>query len=257
MEGKENIGLFKYFTFGLRKEWVNDFFEKGINFFENNSLGPKQFLAFKYYLKDMELLERNKLNKIYFNLLHSILLKDSYLFWCIIWCNLTFNSNLFKWWTNFPKGSYFKKEIEYLLGKFYGKLNRCIKDACNSLVGTFERTPIGSELKQGIVEKKGREKLITKVENSNIPSLIVIYNLYKFAERNNLYEFSIYEIEKNPLSPQKIFCSSSNYIERLIIPYTYEGILYAEFENNFLKLILRRELREIDILSKYLGGEIK
>lgn len=257
MERKENIGISRYFTFGLRKEWVIDFFNKGSNFFEKNSLGPKQFLAFKYYLKDMEILEGNKLNRIFFNLLYSILLVDSYLFWCIVWCNLTFNSNLFKWWTSFPKGSYFKKEIEYLLGRFYGKLNRYIKNACNSLVGTFERTPIGSELKQGIVEKRGKEKIISKIDNYNVPSIAVLYNLYKLAERNHLYEFSIYEIERDSLSPQKVFCTSSDYIEKLVLAYSYDDIISIFEEDNVIKIRLRKDLSGLDILERYLGGEIK
>lgn len=257
MERKENIGISKYFTFGLQEKWIRDFFVKGVDFFNNNSLGNMQVLSFKNYLKDIEILEKKVFNENFYNLLCYILIKDSYLFWCIIWCNLVFNSNLFKWWTNFPKGSYFKKEIEYLLGRFYGKLNRHVKNACNSLVGTFERTPIGSELKQGIVEKRGREKIISKIDNYNVPSIAVLYNLYKLAERNHLYEFSIYEIEKDSLSPQKVFCTSSDYIEKLVLAYSYDDIISIFEEDNVIKIRLRKDLSGLDILERYLGGEIK
>ncbi|MCS7202778.1 MAG: hypothetical protein NZ841_08390, partial [Dictyoglomus sp.] len=228
METKEIIGISKYSSFGLRKEWLNDFLNKGDDFFDNNSLGPKQLLALRFYLKDTEILEKNRsknrLNFFFYNLLISLLNRNSYLVWCILWCNLVYNSNLFKWWSNFSKGVYKKSQIDTFLGDFYGKLNRSIKNASCSLVGTFERTPIGNELKQGIVKKEGRERIVIKEGDPELDPIVVLYNLYKFAERNDIYEFSIYEIENRPLSPQKVFCTDSKYIEKLVIPYAYQNV---------------------------------
>jgi hypothetical protein len=47
---------FKYGTFGLRKEWIDLFFRSEEKFFQNNNLGPRQYIAFIYYLRDIYLI---------------------------------------------------------------------------------------------------------------------------------------------------------------------------------------------------------
>ncbi|ACI18293.1 hypothetical protein [Dictyoglomus thermophilum] len=55
------ISGFRYGTFGMRREWISSFLSRGREFFENNSLGPRQIEAFIWYLRDTELID-GKLN---------------------------------------------------------------------------------------------------------------------------------------------------------------------------------------------------
>ena len=44
-------------------EWVRDFYERGDEFFQNNSLGPMQISMFKRFLSDAQLAEKNKVTE--------------------------------------------------------------------------------------------------------------------------------------------------------------------------------------------------
>lgn len=256
MEKIETKGIGKYYTFGLRTDWMNEFFKKGISFFENNTLGPCQVLAFKNYLRDSEILIENRLNDYFFNILKNILNINHITFWGIIWINISYNSNLFKWWTTLQKGIYKKNEIEKMLANNHGKFNRTIIDAYNSLIGTF-KTPIGNDLKQCNIRKEMKEIILIKEGEPDLQPIVLLYNMYKFAERTNLYEFSMYEIENKLLSPQKVFCMNSNRIEKLIIPYSYQEVIDLNIENNILKIKLRKNLSSIELLNKFIGGKIR
>ncbi|MCM8783058.1 MAG: hypothetical protein NC909_01490 [Candidatus Omnitrophica bacterium] len=87
----------KYGTFGIRKEGMVNFLSRGKEFFESNSLGPKQIEAFVYYLRDTELIDK-KLNLTeLFSILKEIFKKEggySKVLWGVIWINLCFNSPL-------------------------------------------------------------------------------------------------------------------------------------------------------------------
>ncbi|MFN3699688.1 MAG: hypothetical protein ACK4SU_05750, partial [Dictyoglomus sp.] len=193
---------FKYGTFGIRREWMLDFLSRGKEFFENNSLGPKQIEAFVYYLRDIELIDK-KLNLTeLFSILKEVFKKEwvySKVLWGVIWINLCFNSPLFNWWANMPPGKYTKEEIINLIAGSYGKMNRYVINGYSSIIETLSKSPIGELLGQGIIEKKGRVVSVIKNSSNDVPSILVLYNLYKFSERKGVYKINLKEIEEDSL----------------------------------------------------------
>lgn len=247
---------FKYRTFGLRKEWLYQILTQE-DFFSNNNLGPKQIEAFICFLKDCELIDRKRNFTELFKILRKIFEKegiDSKLLWGIIWINLCFNSHLFKWWANQKEGFYTRDDIIDLLADSYGKKNRYIVNGYSSILETLERSPIGIYFGQGIVRREGRSRVVLKEkENLDIPSHLILYNLYKLAKKVEHYRFNLREMEENPLSPQKIFSLSSEKIEYLLSTVKTEELLDIELEKR-VYIILKNSLDPIEVLKISLGG---
>ncbi len=114
------LGLSRYLTFGLREEWFKAFLELDNKFWSTNKLGPMQIIAFKNYLKDIELLDNWEL--IYFLKIFYNDNKDTEI-WGITWINLVYNSNLFLFWAFLSEGKYNRGEIINNLKSFYNLTN--------------------------------------------------------------------------------------------------------------------------------------
>jgi hypothetical protein len=249
---------FKYYTFGLRQEWLYSFIGKGKQFLKDNSLGPRQIEAFIYYLKDCKIIDKEKNPSPLFNILRSIYLKDgaiSQTFWGIVWINLCFNSSLFTWWTTLPIGNYNRK---YLIDKLilsYGKENRYLKNGFCSIKETLSKSPIGEILGQGVAIKKGKiiEGLF-KTGLNKIHSILILYNLYKLAEKENRYEINLLSLEDELFSPQKIFAISTRDLEKsLFESLEYETFYKLPLEKRRL-IFLNKSLIPIGLLENYIGG---
>ncbi len=249
---------FIYNTFGLRQEWLFSFIEKGKQFLKDNSLGPRQIEAFIYYLKNCEIIDKDKNPTPLFNILRSVYLNDgpfSQIFWGIVWINLCFNSSLFTWWTTLPIGNYNRKDLIEKLILSYGKENRYLKNGFCSIKETLSKSPIGEILGQGVAIKKG--KIIEgflKTGLNRIHPLLILYNLYKLAEKENRFEINLLSLEDELFSPQKIFAISTRDLEKSLFESPeYETFYELSLEKRGL-MFLNKSLNPIDLLENYIGG---
>ncbi|MEW6528079.1 MAG: hypothetical protein AB1444_15590, partial [Spirochaetota bacterium] len=219
-------------------------------------LGDRQIDSLKYYLKDLKNLDKNyrlsnyglELEKFISNY-HS----KKFLLWSILWVNLSYNSTLFNFLNYVNKGIYSKDNKINILFDNYGKKNRYIINAYHSLVGTFERTPIGYELKQGIIKKQGRERIVIKEGDLDVLAEAILYNLYMFADKHNMYNFIIDEIEHLDGSPQKVFTITSPKGEYILKTIWHTNFFDVLLENNYHVIKLYQELTSIDIVKR-IGG---
>lgn len=250
---------FKYNTFGLRQEWLYDFFNKGLLFFQNNSLGPRQIQAFIYYLRDSELIDKKKNLTPLFHILRSVYFKEginSQILWGIVWINLCFNSPLYSWWTTLPTGNYTRERLINNLILSYGKNNKSIRSGLSSIKETLTKSQIGELLGQGLPDKKGRIiKEISKPGCKSLPPVLILYNLYKLAEKEGTYKFNLQEIEDMIFSPQKIFAICSQDLEKSLFKSSeFDSFYRISIEGNKSYVCLFKEISSIDILKEYVGG---
>lgn len=250
---------FKYRTFGLRQEWLHDFLNKGFDFFEDNSLGPKQIEAFVYYLRDSELIDKKKNLTPLFHILRSVYFKEginSQILWGIVWINLCFNTYLYRWWITLPTGSYSREELLNKLIVSYGKSNKHVRNAFSSIKETLTKSQIGELLGQGLPDKKGRIiKEISKPGCKSLPPVLILYNLYKLAEKEGIYKFNLQEIEDMIFSPQKIFAICSQDLEKSLFKSSeFDSFYRISIEGNKSYVCLFKEISSIDILKEYVGG---
>ncbi len=152
------MGFDRYRTFGLREEWFEGFMERRERWLEESILGPRQKEAFIRYMKDAFVWDcgltdiGEYLRKLY--------RKDKDTAWHILWLNLWYGSDLFRWYTRtFEWGETITREqlIETLEKEEIAE--RTARNAVNSLINTFRRSPLGrwfgKEIEKNIFLKEG------------------------------------------------------------------------------------------------------
>ena len=257
VKNEKTTGLFRYLTFGLRQEWMELFFKLKTKVLECSNLGPIQINALYFYLKDMELIINRSETTIFYE-------KVSYLYqqeginsenlWSFLWVNLYFNAPLFRWWGSLGRGEYTREMTISLLSDLYGKKNRSITNAYSALIGTFERTSIGSGLKIGKVEKDGRKRKIIKEGRYSFNPLVVLCSLYKYAKMSNNYQIDIESIKDSSFSPQNIFVLSTEEIKQLVLSLFEPEFLKIDFINERIVFVLNSHKKSLDVLDLYHQG---
>jgi len=247
-------GIFRYVTFGLRKEWISLFFNNGLDILKNSSLGPKQKQALYHFLKDAELI-RDKTNTTQFfdkmKILYSSGLASDR-FWSFLWTNISYHSPLFKWYNMLEPGEYSKKDIFKLLSDDYGKKNTAVDGVCTSLISTFAGTPIGTDLKIGKVIKQGNARKIIKQGGYRFHPLVILYSLYKYAEHHNSHSIPIHAIKESPLSPQKIFVLDTEHIRQSILSLFEPEFVTVDFDREDLIFSLNKDRTAFDVMDLYI-----
>ncbi|MCR4421129.1 MAG: hypothetical protein NUV32_01470 [Exilispira sp.] len=236
---------YNYQTFGLKENWINMLFLKDNIFLESNNLGKNQFISFLNYLRDCELYSNKKLSELFYILKYHN--EKKLLIWSILSINIFFNSPTFSTFSLLPKGKYSSNNLNNFYSTIF-KLNshRTIYSAVCSLISTFEHTPIGNELKIGIVQKEKKGRSVTKEGGFKFDPYVILYAIYKYAFKNNIYEIDIDKIEKEMFSPQNILVIDSKYIKNCLIELQYLDIFTIDIkENSYFKLYLK------DIKSPY------
>lgn len=216
-------GIDKYSTFGLRGQWLEEFLVFGDDWLSNNNLGPKQIPAVKNWLIEADLLDGE--TKQATNLANDlrIIYKDDPLFvWGVIWVNLYYNSKIINWYCDtFDWG--IKIPREELLEKLLDSSNLTegtLKNPIGAMLNMFDKSPLGNDLKLGVLEKKGRAvKFIKKLGmNQELNSLLVAYALYKFSENKLRFDFTVSELYDSNFEggPYKLFGISRSQLERVL-----------------------------------------
>lgn len=107
-------GIDKYSTFGMKENWVSDFFNNSDDYFEgNNSLGTKMIPACLNWFREAEILEISdkKISKTGL-LLQSAFNNNPTLVWEIMWINLSNNSKIVEFYTSNIKQKVFIANLE-------------------------------------------------------------------------------------------------------------------------------------------------
>ena len=146
--GMDLKGMNRYQHFGLRRPWLEHFFENKENCFTMGQLGTRQYDSLKVWLREAGLLSSSgKSVKAgvpteLFEKIEKLGAGDP-LVWAIIWTNLAYNSIISKWYMlNVPSGDiYEKNELVFQLGDDYSKSTR--DNAVTALLETFRHSPIG------------------------------------------------------------------------------------------------------------------
>lgn len=258
MDTYMKIGGFKYYTFGLRQEWLWSLLANEKNFFKESSLGPRQMNAFMYYLKDTELLDTDKNLTALFNCLKTLYFKDgpySQILWGVMWVNLCFNVPIFKWWSTLSTCDYSMKDLANKLAPSYGKENKYLKSGLSSIKETLSKSPIGVVFGQGIPIKKVKViKGFKKIGIERLHPVLILYSLYKYAEKKNIYEMDLFALEDELYSPQRIFTISTVDLERSLLDDPEFSNLYKlSFERPHF-VFLYSSLKPLNILEQYIGG---
>ena len=257
-------GIDKYSTFGMRVWWLERLFENTDHYFEGESehgLGPKMVPAAINWFRDAGILDRK--DKVLSEL--GKLLKSKYelspkTIWEIIWINLYDNSQIIHFYVDNVKfnRSYEKKEILAMMTDVYpnvaeATLNNPLGAICN-MFGITEHSILGDDMKQGIIEAKGKSvKSILREEDEYIKTPVVAYFLFKYAEREKRYSLRVSELydASKQGTLEKLFGMKKEDFEDSLrsLSNNSNGILKAELVMGLDNIILNEDFTSLEVLK--------
>ncbi len=245
-------GISCYGTFGLREEWLQEFFLDPVEFWNQNSLGKKQIPSFKSWLRDAEIITpKQDLTKL------GALLKQVYdqnmdWVWEIIWINLSYNSPLIKWFVQKvqPNAVYSKASMMNTYEEDFKEGLRTFEYSLQALNNLLTASPIGKtfnqrcELSKMETQRKGHDF---------VSDCAVAYSMYKYGEVNKLRSFRVSELYNLELGSgiYSEFGVSKSILEKSLksLDTMSNRILIAELNTGLDHITLRDDLTSYDVLE--------
>ncbi len=285
-EGKKMAGLDRYFSFGVREQWLETYIndEGKADFWlsdGNGQVANKKKDAFKNFVDDAGIVmfdktaEGDKYTKcVPTKFAETIFRMGAYdeRIWSLILCNLVYTP-AYNWFVhNLQMGvSYSAEAIKDMLGLIMendtkGLGRRNIVDALKIVMA---KTPLG---KQHIfancdIEEKttasGNEIIkmnsFTRCKWDDVNPEVVLYSLYKFAENcGEYYQFTLAtllddEIERDGVSPTKIFGIEKEEMIRILngLTINYPDFISASFTLDLDNITLRTDKSSLDVLELF------
>jgi len=283
---KKMKGMDRYFSFGIRKNWMDLFFQdEGLaDFWMSDGHGlvaNKKKDAFLNFVKDAGLVEYDKTldgDKYTKNIPTTFaraafsIGSDSDVSWALMLCNLAYTSE-FNWFIkNIPALQQITPDqMKYMLsevmeGDTKGLGKRNIADAFKILL---VKTPLGSDLGLGHpnyeekVNASGNE-VITMTSFyrdswSNPDPRVILYSLYKFAENcGDYYQFTLsrlldHDVESYGVSPTEIFNLDRAVMEKLLngLAINYPDFITAQFNLDLDTITLNADKTSADVLALF------
>ena len=262
--GNMNVkGMDRYKTFGLRRPFLEHFFQFKTDCFAMGQLGTKQYDALKTWMREAGFLSpatKGDKSGMVTPLFEKVepLGAGNPLVWAIIWTNLAYNSIISKWFMlNVPAGDIFEKnELVFQLGDDYSKSTR--DNAVTALLETFRHSPIGSVLKQGIPIASGSSFKFSKQGWNTPDAVAILYALYMWAEATGRYDFTLSQMEAsrgNPdavgVDPVSIFGINPDKFKDILqdIALAYPDYIRTTFVADLDNVKLFPNFKSIDILD--------
>jgi hypothetical protein len=136
---------------------------------------------------------------------------------------------------------------------------RSVDSGLISLFKLFETTPLGNDLKLGVITKKGNIRTVQKIGTNNVSDLAIIYSIYKLKEITGRSDFQVNEFYNDNFKggPYKLFgIDKDTLIDKL--KFTSEATklfsvnLVQGLDNIFLK-----DFTSIEALKEALKHEVE
>ncbi len=239
-------------------EWIQAFFEKGTEFFTDNTLGPMQISMFKRFLLDAKLAEKNKTTPFY-----DVVTRlgwESEEAWGLILVQLAYQNPQIKWYIdNMPINETFPRQ--YLEDKLV-EAEISPKDA-KSILKAFKRLteiPLGYVINFGTTENSGRQLSSLRRCKSTLSSeLVLLYALYRYAEAcEGYYQFNLstlmdVNVDSVGISPVKIFGFERDEMEAMLrgLSAKYNDFIDADFTHDLEKIALRDYHTSADVIDLF------
>lgn len=259
MENKKNVGnISKYGTFGIREEWVSEFFiDPQVSFWlqGNNSLGNKQIPSFKAWMKDAEIIDSKNVLTEFGEFCVENATNDPDLIWSLIWINIGYNSELMKWFVNnvrvnepFSRAQLTELSFDYFSLHFS---RSTIEYAFQALMQNFTYSPFGSTLLQG---EEYDKKSLVRHEYSDLSEIAIAYSLYKYAEKNEATSLRVKDFYEEDCENgvAKEFCLTKETFEKGLrtLNSAKDRVLVAELNMGLNHITLQEGVSPIQVLKK-------
>lgn len=255
MNGK-NRSLNCYSAHAPRIDWFNQFFTYKNEFSQKHSLGSNMYSFFKRFLRDAELLDKTGFSNTA-AVIDKMGLSDLRA-WGIIYINISY-APLVGWFVkNVDFDQVYKRELLKSMMVDAGAKESWTNDVFSSLV-RLTALPLG-EIGFGHTEREKRHAVsITRSPYPSVEPLVILYSLYKFAEKcGGYYQFSLStlldnSVERDGVSPSRLFGVNRDVLVPMLngLAVNYPEYISASFTLGLETVDLKSEKTSKDVLSLF------
>lgn len=251
-----NKSLNCYSHHAPKKEWFTQYFNYKNDFDQKHSLGSQMYSFFKRFLRDAELLDGSGFSRTA-EIIDQIGI-DNLSSWGIMLVNLAYTPQINWYIKRLKMHETYSKEYTLSLLVSDGAKESWVNDIWSSF-GRFLELPF-NEVGMGHSEKLKRHIVsITRTPWQNPDPRVILYSLYKFAEKcGGYYQFTLgrllnHEIESEGVSPTEIFGLDRNQMEKLLtgLSVNYPEFINASFTLDLDNITLRSEKTSQDVLKLF------
>lgn len=284
--GKNVAGIDRYYTFGIRENWLRIYFnyEGSSQFWDSDGdreVPNKKKDAFLNFVKDAGLVNEDtalkgkeykytKFKPSEFAYRMFNLGIDDEKMWAYLMCNLVYaeEAEEFRWFIkniNFNESTtldVIKYKLEEVMENDKSGLGK--RNVCDALKSFIVKTPFGTKLGLASVcdyeEKSSKIKLNYFIRGSweNPDEKVILYALYKFSEACGHYkQFTLTRlldtsIESAGISPTIIFGLDREKMEKILngLTFNYPDLIEARFTLGLDNITLKSDKSSAEILEE-------
>lgn len=282
--GKQKVkGLDRYYTFGVRKEWMRTYFEFDGSpaFWESNGnsqVDNKKKDAFQHFVEDAGIATYDKnapgdkyMKYVPTKLVACIKHEKEDVQWAMMLSNLAYT----------PAYGWYIKNIERFVPYTPDQLRAMLelvmegdskglgkRNVIDSFKNALICTPLGKEIGLGecnYTEKTSSSRTtrslvdLTRTSWSNPDPRVILYSLYKYAEAcDGLYQFTLarlmnFDFESEGVSPAQIFGLDRETMQKLLMGLSvqYPDYISATFTLDLDNINLRDDKQSSDVLELF------
>lgn len=255
VSGKKR-SLNSYSHHAPKMDWINQYFTYKNEFDNKHSLGSQMYSFFKSFLRDAELLDEKGFSTTA-QIIENIGLENESS-WAIILTNICYA----------PQVQWFVKNIDF--NQEYSKnliASMLIDDGAkeswtNDIFSSLTRMtdlPLGNVGMGNAIREKNRAVAINRTAWSTPDPRVILYSLYKFAEKcGEYYQFSLATllddtIERDGISPTRIFGLDRDTMVPILngLSVNYSEFISASFTLGLDTISLRPDKTSEDVLSLF------
>lgn len=256
-ERKLNTKVQGYKKFGLRDEWIEEYFLNPIEFWKDNSLGTAQVDSLKVWLRDAEITDiKNNITELG-SLMKSVYDESPSLFWEIAFINLSYNSYIVNWFCNNISANqiYNAKMIKEEISNqgFTGSL-ATVGNAATAFIDMARKSPVGEDFVQGV--NIGKEGLQRK-EYEDLSIEAVAYSIYRMAKEREITMLRVsdlYKPDEEHGVHREFLMSKQTLLKKLrAITASNNRVLVAELTMGLDHITLRDDLTPAKVLEEMIN----
>jgi phosphoadenosine phosphosulfate reductase len=255
----------RYGNLGIEFSWVDEYFQKKDDFWDDNELGNNKIINLRKFLADAGITvpKKNTFNA-FGEKIDQIGIRTPEA-WGILLTNLAYTSE-FNWWIMNIKfnHAYSKEELIQMLEPTVSS-NNSRQHIVSAYKNIFVSNNIlGNEMGLGICRLKDNTNKrsllsVTREAWANPVSEVILYSLYKFAEEcGDYYQFSLKtlmddSIERNGISPTRLFGLDRETMVRILngLSTNYPDFISVSFTLDLDNITLRDDKSSEDVLKLF------
>lgn len=253
---KMNAKLAAYKKFGLREDWVSEYFASPEDFWIDNYLGTAMVDSAKRWLKDAGVIDDKNKITAFGELLHELYMDNRDLVWELLLINLAYNSFIVNWFVNKIK-IHMKFDRKLLLDELIevplDASNTTRDNALIALLDMFDKSPLGDTLNMAIPN----EKSFYREEYEDVSDVAIAYAIYRYAESLEINNIRVSELYSPDCQngPQQLFGLSKERFEKILraLNSKTNRVLVAELSMGLDHITLRDDINSTNVIQILMG----